>query len=227
MVNRHCSRSQQRQDMPCCGMLLCGASCINASRSLQLCGLLASLALSHTVSCCCGGASQRILKVHVLTGCSSQHEARVRPHAAARLCQRAALLPCAVEFSCCHECLAHQPAVLAAEDMWHVFNLVREGDRVTGTTFRKVAKESGTGAESERVKIRLAIQVEGVEFDPEGTLPNSAEDAAEEPQLRTSCCSSGCVLCRLRQAPGQSARRLADAELKTSRPSDAAAPRVA
>ncbi|KAF6264488.1 Dom34 protein [Scenedesmus sp. NREL 46B-D3] len=56
-----------------------------------------------------------------------------------------------------------------AEDMWHVFNLVREGDRVTGTTFRKVAKESGTGAESERVKIRLAIQVEGVEFDPEGS----------------------------------------------------------
>jgi protein pelota len=52
--------------------------------------------------------------------------------------------------------------------MWHVFNLVREGDRVTGTTFRKVAKETGTGAESERVKIRLTIQVEGVEFDPEG-----------------------------------------------------------
>lgn len=56
----------------------------------------------------------------------------------------------------------------AAEDMWHVFNLVREGDRVTGTTFRKVAKDSGTGAESERVKLRLTIQVEGVEFDPEG-----------------------------------------------------------
>lgn len=56
-----------------------------------------------------------------------------------------------------------------AEDMWHVFNLVREGDRVTGTTFRKVAKDSGTGAESERVKIRLTIQVEGVEFDPEGS----------------------------------------------------------
>jgi hypothetical protein len=52
--------------------------------------------------------------------------------------------------------------------MWHVYNLVREGDRVTGTTFRKVAKDSGTGAESERVKIKLTIQVEGVEFDPEG-----------------------------------------------------------
>jgi protein pelota len=65
---------------------------------------------------------------------------------------------------------AVQTAVAAAEDMWHVFNLVREGDRVTATTFRKVAKDSGTGAESERVKIKLTIQVEGVEFDPEGVV---------------------------------------------------------
>ena len=27
----------------------------------------------------------------------------------------------------------------AAEDMWHAFNLVRAGDRVTATTFRKVS----------------------------------------------------------------------------------------
>ncbi len=56
----------------------------------------------------------------------------------------------------------------AAEDMWHVYNLVREGDQVTATTFRKVAKDTGTGAESERVKMKLTIKVEGVEFDPEG-----------------------------------------------------------
>lgn len=56
----------------------------------------------------------------------------------------------------------------AAEDMWHVYNLVRQGDCVTATTLRKVAKETGTGAESERVKIRLTVQVEGIEFDPEG-----------------------------------------------------------
>ncbi len=33
------------------------------------------------------------------------------------------------------------PAVslpLAAEDVWHVYNLTREGDHVTATTFRKV-----------------------------------------------------------------------------------------
>lgn len=26
----------------------------------------------------------------------------------------------------------------AAEDMWHAYNLIREGDHVTATTFRKV-----------------------------------------------------------------------------------------
>eukprot|EP00877_Chromochloris_zofingiensis_P014927 jgi/Chrzof1/9689/Cz04g12080.t1 len=52
--------------------------------------------------------------------------------------------------------------------MWHAYNLIREGDRITATTFRKVARETGTGAESERVKLKLTIKVEGVEFDPEG-----------------------------------------------------------
>lgn len=52
--------------------------------------------------------------------------------------------------------------------MWHAFNLVREGDRVTATTFRKVARDSGVGAETERVKLKLTVAVEGVEFDPEG-----------------------------------------------------------
>jgi hypothetical protein len=52
--------------------------------------------------------------------------------------------------------------------MWHAYNLVRVGDRVTATTFRKVAKDSGTGTDSEKVKLTLTVQVEGVEFDPEG-----------------------------------------------------------
>ena len=52
--------------------------------------------------------------------------------------------------------------------MWHVFNLIREGDHVTATTFRKVSKETGTGAESERIKIKLTVEVEAIEFDAEG-----------------------------------------------------------
>lgn len=56
----------------------------------------------------------------------------------------------------------------AEEDMWHVYNLIREGDRVTATTFRKINKDSGVGADSERVKIKLTVEVEGVDFDAEG-----------------------------------------------------------
>ncbi len=35
-------------------------------------------------------------------------------------------------------------------------------------TFRKVAVHGAGGSESERVKIKLAISVEAVDFDPEG-----------------------------------------------------------
>lgn len=56
----------------------------------------------------------------------------------------------------------------AGEDLWHCYNLIREGDRVTATTFRKVARDSGAGSESEKVRLRLTIAVEGVDFDPEG-----------------------------------------------------------
>lgn len=52
--------------------------------------------------------------------------------------------------------------------MWHAYNLIREGDQVTATTFRKVQQETSKGSESERVKIRLTIHVEHVDFDPDG-----------------------------------------------------------
>lgn len=55
-----------------------------------------------------------------------------------------------------------------AEDLWHVYNLIREGDHVTATTFRKVGRDTGTGTESERIKIKLTIDVQGVDFDMEG-----------------------------------------------------------
>ncbi|MEW5309126.1 MAG: hypothetical protein WDW38_001035 [Sanguina aurantia] len=55
------------------------------------------------------------------------------------------------------------------EDLWHVFNLVRDGDHLTATTFRKVAVDSGLGGESERIKIKLTLEVDGVDFDPEGS----------------------------------------------------------
>ncbi len=54
------------------------------------------------------------------------------------------------------------------EDLWHAYNLVRAGDRVTATTFRKVARDGGTGADSERVRLRLTVAVEAVEYDAAG-----------------------------------------------------------
>lgn len=60
------------------------------------------------------------------------------------------------------------PMPSAGEDLWHAYNLVLEGDRVEATTFRKVQKDGGTGAESERVKLKLMVRVEGVEYDAEG-----------------------------------------------------------
>ncbi len=49
-----------------------------------------------------------------------------------------------------------------------MYNLVRVGDTVTATTFRKVQRESGAGQESEKVKLKLGIVVDSIEFDPEG-----------------------------------------------------------
>ncbi len=69
---------------------------------------------------------------------------------------------------CCLVCLADHGSSAAAEDMWHVYNLVRAGDKVTAVTFRKIAVHGAGGSESERVKIKLAISVEAVDFDPEG-----------------------------------------------------------
>lgn len=53
--------------------------------------------------------------------------------------------------------------------MWHIYNLVRAGDLVTAQTFRKVTSVSvsGTGT-SERVSIKLTLNVEATDFDPVG-----------------------------------------------------------
>uniref|UniRef100_A0A7I4DHN3 eRF1/Pelota-like N-terminal domain-containing protein n=1 Tax=Physcomitrium patens TaxID=3218 RepID=A0A7I4DHN3_PHYPA len=52
------------------------------------------------------------------------------------------------------------------EDMWHVYNLVAKGDRVSGVTVRKVMRETASGAgEAERVRLKLEVEVETVEYD--------------------------------------------------------------
>ena len=51
------------------------------------------------------------------------------------------------------------------EDMWHAYNLIREGDQVNATTFRKIQRDTGAGSDSERIKLKLTIQIEGIEYD--------------------------------------------------------------
>jgi protein pelota len=54
----------------------------------------------------------------------------------------------------------------AEEDMWHVYNLLAKGDTVTATSFRKIQQTSSTGSSTaQKVKIRLTIEVETIEFD--------------------------------------------------------------
>lgn len=51
--------------------------------------------------------------------------------------------------------LAEQPpaAFFAGEDLWHAYNLIREGDHVEATTFRKVCDASGRwGADGEQAR---------------------------------------------------------------------------
>lgn len=59
--------------------------------------------------------------------------------------------------------------------MWHAYNLVRAGDTVTATTFRKVApppgagggvETRGTGGGGDRVKLTLTLSVLATEYDP-------------------------------------------------------------
>lgn len=58
-----------------------------------------------------------------------------------------------------------------AEDMWHAYNLIAVGDRLTTTALRKVKKESSTGSvESKKVRTTLKIQVVDVDFDTEGGM---------------------------------------------------------
>lgn len=56
----------------------------------------------------------------------------------------------------------------ADEDLWHAFNLIREGDFVTATTYRKVSKDTGNATQTEKIKLRLTVEIEAVDYDSEG-----------------------------------------------------------
>ena len=55
-----------------------------------------------------------------------------------------------------------------AEDLWHAYNLLSQGDLVRCTTVRKVVKESSTGStQSSKKRMMLTVQIQKVDFDPD------------------------------------------------------------
>lgn len=58
-----------------------------------------------------------------------------------------------------------------ADDLWHVYNLVAKGDRLSAVTVRKVQRESSSGERDvERVKLKLEIEVEAIDYDNVGAV---------------------------------------------------------
>uniref|UniRef100_A0A5B7BGN3 Protein pelota homolog n=1 Tax=Davidia involucrata TaxID=16924 RepID=A0A5B7BGN3_DAVIN len=57
------------------------------------------------------------------------------------------------------------------DDLWIAYNLIAEGDSVLAVTVRKVLREAASGGrEAERVKLKLEIKVEVVDYDKEGSV---------------------------------------------------------
>jgi stalled ribosome rescue protein Dom34 len=73
--------------------------------------------------------------------------------------------------------------VVTGEDLWHSYNLIREGDILTATTFRKVTRETGNSVETERIKVKLSLEIESVDFDPEGGFLHASLSCMPSPLI--------------------------------------------
>ncbi|CAJ0564059.1 unnamed protein product, partial [Mesorhabditis spiculigera] len=73
-----------------------------------------------------------------------------------------------------------------AEDMWHLYNLIRVGDSVQSKTMRKVVSESNTGSTmAQRVILRLTIAIETIDYDPgESALHLKGKNLEENEQVK-------------------------------------------
>lgn len=81
--------------------------------------------------------------------------------------------------------------VLLSEDMYHLLNLIEEGDLIRAPAVRRVQTESSTGSsESHRVRLNLTIQVTKVNFDATGSTappdPSAGDSGANSAQESSS-----------------------------------------
>ncbi|KAI5449125.1 Translation factor pelota [Naganishia albida] len=71
------------------------------------------------------------------------------------------------------------------EDMWHVYNLISEGDEVRAGAVRRVTTTSSTGStDSTRVRLNLTIRVKKTEFSPSASSSNGA--TSQDPKNSTA-----------------------------------------
>lgn len=57
------------------------------------------------------------------------------------------------------------------DDMWHAYNLIAVGDTVMAVTVRKILREMASGGrDAERMKLKLEIKVESVDYEKEGSV---------------------------------------------------------
>mmetsp|Transcript_15132 Transcript_15132/g.32554 ORF Transcript_15132/g.32554 Transcript_15132/m.32554 type:complete len:379 (-) Transcript_15132:265-1401(-) len=72
------------------------------------------------------------------------------------------------------------------EDLWMLYNTVVVGDFVTASTLRKIAKDNASGGkDTERIKVRLCVEVEAVDFDPEaGELRIRGKNTTENEYIK-------------------------------------------
>jgi len=71
------------------------------------------------------------------------------------------------------------------EDMWHLFNLIQEGDGVRAPAIRRIINTSATGSvESHRIRLSLTLQVIRVHFSPAASALNKT--ASDVPTQATA-----------------------------------------
>ncbi|KAJ7781113.1 eRF1 domain 1-domain-containing protein [Mycena metata] len=77
------------------------------------------------------------------------------------------------------------------EDMWHLYNLIQEGDSIRAPAIRRVQKISSTGSvDSQRVRLNLTIKVTRVDFAssaaPSTAAPDDAADGSSSNQANAT-----------------------------------------
>ncbi|KAF9534203.1 eRF1 domain 1-domain-containing protein [Crepidotus variabilis] len=76
------------------------------------------------------------------------------------------------------------------EDMWHLYNLIAEGDEVRSAAIRRVQRISATGStESHRIRLNLTIRVTRIEFFS-ASAPGGAATSQDASDVDTSSSNS-------------------------------------